>query len=290
MLGLGDSIYQRGFLRHFPGAYVVTPWPEIYAGLGLKCLRADTDLRTHSKNAARSDHPWAKPPRRPTDLRLGYGRAELATGSIISTMRRQTGGVIPHFDLPDFGLPPIRGCQPVAIVRPVTIRREWVNLARAPDPRYVAAAALELKRRGFYVVSIADLQDHEEWLVGDAPVADVTFHRGELSVTEMLAATKHAAVVVGGVGWIVPACIAARTPLYVVLGGNGAHNAPGKITDGRFMDLTRIGWARPDRFCMCADSRHKCDKEISGFDRNFAVWLDGQGLFGTRGSRVSVAS
>ncbi|WP_392336177.1 hypothetical protein [Pantoea stewartii] len=49
MLGLGDSIYQRPFLRHFPGAYVRTCWPELYRGLNVKCVRSGTHLRTQEK-------------------------------------------------------------------------------------------------------------------------------------------------------------------------------------------------------------------------------------------------
>ncbi len=49
MLGLGDSIYQRPFLRHFPGAYVRTCWPELYRGLNVKCVRSGTHLRTQGE-------------------------------------------------------------------------------------------------------------------------------------------------------------------------------------------------------------------------------------------------
>lgn len=39
MHGLGDGIYQRAFLRNLPGAYVETPWPELYADLDVKPVR-----------------------------------------------------------------------------------------------------------------------------------------------------------------------------------------------------------------------------------------------------------
>ena len=205
-------------------------------------------------------------------------------------MVRRFGIGRPTFDLPDFGPSPIQTDRPVAIVRPVTARREWLNTARNPAPEYVAQAAVELRRRGFHVASVADLADGEEWLVGEAPPADTVLHQGELDVRRLLAAVRHAAVVVGGVGWIVPACIATRTPLYVVLGGQLGHNAPERITDAAAMDLSRVGWAWPARPCACSAKTHNCNKVIDGFDEQFAGWLDGQGLLGLGAQRAAVAA
>ena len=273
MYGLGDSIYQRGFVKQFPGAYLMTPWPELYADLDVKCVKPDTRLRTQAKNMVRSKMKWYPAPESAREIQISYSPCDLASGSIVTAMKDRFG-VAPVFDLPNFGKSPIRSNKPVAIVRPVTVRREWMNPARSPRPEYVNQAARILRKKGFHVVSIADIQDGQEWLVGDPPEADEYYHKGELSVTQLLAAVQNAAVVVGGVGWIVPACIAAETPLYVILGGNGGHNAPEKITDKRYMNLKRVGWATPDRFCMCSNNNHQCEKTIHGFDRQFRFWLD----------------
>lgn len=274
MYGLGDSIYQRGFVKQFPGAYLMTPWPELYADLDVKCVKPDTRLRTQAKNIVQTRARWHSAPAHGTSIQVSYGPDELRTGSIVTAMKSRFG-IVPKFDLPDFGNSPIRSNKPVAIIRPVTVRREWMNPARSPKPEYVNQAARILRQRGFYVVSIADIQQGQEWLVGDPPEADEYYHKGELSLTQLLAAIQGAAVVVGGVGWIVPACIAAGTPLYVILGGNGGHNAPEKITDKRYMNLKRVGWAKPERFCMCSNNNHQCEKTINGFDRKFTFWLDG---------------
>lgn len=272
MYGLGDGIYQRGFVKKFPGAYIITPWPELYSDLDVKCVKPDTRLRTQAKNVSKTKIQWHGVPRSVNVKQISYGHREFESGSIVSAMRN-CFRVDPDFDLPDFGESPIKSDKPVAIVRPVTIRREWLNSARAPDPKYVNEAAKILKAKGFHVVSIADLQDGQEWLVGDAPEADEYYHNGELSVTQLLAAVQNAAVVVGGVGWIVPACIASGTPLYVVLGGNGMHNAPEKITDSEHMDLSKVGWAKPVNFCMCHNNKHECEKTINGFNHQFRKWL-----------------
>lgn len=288
MFGLGDSIYQRAFLKNMPGAYIVTPWPELYADLDVKPVRPQTRLRTQAKNAARTRIRWHTPPADVTRVRIGYGSRDLATGSILDAMRRQFGSDPGRFDLPR-EKSPLRVNRPVAIVRPVTERAEWHNSARNPLPEYVTCAARELKRRGYYVVSVADLEPGKEWLVGQPPPADMTLHAGQWTVRQLLGAVQGADVVVGGVGWIVPACIAAGTPLYVIHGGQGGHNHRSKIT-APWMDLTKVGWAEPATMCMCTDMRHNCNKEIHGFDAGFRAWLDGQGLFGSGMPRTRLAA
>ena len=43
--------------------------------------------------------------------------------------------------------------------------------------------------------------------------------RGESTVNQLMAMVRDAAVVVGGVGWIVPAAIAMKTAAFIVLAG-----------------------------------------------------------------------
>lgn len=205
------------------------------------------------------------------EIRIGYGAAALAQGSIINAMRQQFNVASPLFNLPDFGQSPVRSRRPIALIRPVTVRREWLNQARNPEPAYIAQAARVL-RKHFFVVSVADLADGEEWLIGEPPEADLILHNGELSVTQILALADKASVALGGVGWIVPAAICYGTPLYVVQGGCGGHNASHIITDPS-MNLRRVGWAQPDNYCMCNKMAHGCSKRISHFEENFTRWL-----------------
>jgi hypothetical protein len=78
-------------------------------------------------------------------------------------------------------------------------------------------------------------------------------------------------VVIGGVGWIVPAGMALRSKTFVVLGGHGGHNAPEKVTDPR-LDLSRIGFAMPEAFCQCTNMLHDCDKRIADPIGQFRRW------------------
>src|SRR5690606_99838 len=133
MYGLGDCLFERGFIRNLPGSYLTTPWPELFSDLDVKCVRPSTSLRTQRKNIRASGYRWHFATRCARTVRISYSPADLANGSIVTAMMAHFG-VEPTFDLPDFGPSPIRCNKPVAIVRPVTVRREWMNPARSPKP------------------------------------------------------------------------------------------------------------------------------------------------------------
>lgn len=67
--------------------------------------------------------------------------------------------------------------------------------------------------------------------------------------------------------------IAYKTPVFVVAGGRGAHNAP-EIVTAPEMDLRRVGWAIPENYCRCHEWNHQCDKRIVNFDSKFEAWLN----------------
>lgn len=266
MKGLGDNIYQRAFLKglKYP-VWLETPWPELYRDLPtVKLVRPDTKLRTQAKNIRRHSS-WEQAPRGRV-IQVAYGRE-----GIIPGMAAKFGRAPGEFDLPDFGPPPVAGRY--VVVRPVTVREEWRADTRNPLPEYIAQAAAEMRRRGFRVISVADLEPGKEWALDPLPAADLQFHAGELPVEQLLALVQGAAAVIGGIGWIVPACIAAKIPAWIVCGGQGGFNAPELITHPA-MDLSRIAFAVPDNFCRCTQKQHDCDKRIADYDQRFAAWAD----------------
>lgn len=270
MKGLGDCIYSRAFIKTLArdaDVYYETPWPELVDDVPrVRFVRAVTPLRTQAKNMARQAATrWTPLPSR-IDRRLtvGYGSAQLRAGSILQAMEQQFGVPPSGWDLPAFAR--WDSDRPIAVVRPVTERKEWLNAGRWPKPEYIAAVADELMAT-HRVISVGDVVDGVEWFVGEPPPAHERYHAGELDVTALLGLVQSADVVVGGVGWIVPACIASRVPLFCLLGGNGMHNDPSRITTGG-MELGRIRFARPDRYCMCENLGRSnrpvcCDKTIS---------------------------
>lgn len=287
MKGLGDGIFQRPFIRAESErrlVYLETPWPELYADLpNVFPVRSTTTLRTQAKNVARQDATvWNEPPRHADRVVMGYGTRELARGSIVDALAAKLPlrGAPFIFDLP----PPRPSCFPGAggpyvVVRPVTVRREWCNPARNPDPFALAKVAAWLQEEGYRVVLVADLAEGAEVTVGPLPPHDEAFLSGELDVVDLMALVRGAAAVVGGVGWIVPMSIAAETPLFVVQGGQLGHNGPDKITDRR-MNLTRVGWAKPRYPCGCEKMNHLCRKDLADLRGDFDEWTERSGLTG----------
>lgn len=275
--GLGDNCYLRPFVRAAAKRFdlwLETPWPELYADIGIRFVRGERKLRTQLANMAlQPDACWSRPPTM-REIKIGYG-GEIAATSIIRALERQWLRLQVKFDpalfdLPDLGSSPIKSERSIAVIRPVTVRKEWRNEARNPRPEYVHAIAAELMATHTVVV-IADIEPSQEWMIGELPPAHHHFIRGELPVCKLLALVRDADVVVGGVGWIVPAGIALKVKTFVVLGGHGGHNAPVKITDPR-LDLSRIGFAIPEGFCRCTNMLHNCDKTIADPVGQFARW------------------
>ena len=279
--GLGDSIYVRPFIAATAqrrDVYYETPWPELFHDLPLRLVRGQRRLRTQMRNLARTrQEQWFRPPDDARTIRLGYGVLEVANGNVATAMEIKLpplNKLNPVWDLPELGKCPFdTGGAPLAIIRPVMRRIEWDNEARNPYPQYVDEIAGDLKARGFATVVIADLKHGYEWIEGGRlPPHNVALTNGELSVRQLLAAVRDAAVVVGPVGWIVPAAIALHTRAFIILGGNGGMNAPEKIIDPR-MDAKRIGFATPERFCLCTDMRHRCDKRIPDLGQQWQSWM-----------------
>lgn len=253
--------------------WLSTPWPELYADLDVRFVRTGTSLRTQAQNEARQPPDrWSRPPDGCERVRVAYGHAELAArGGIVRAMERQVplGDTPFRFDLPPLPASPVASARPIAVVRPVTVRTEWRNEARNPDPAHVAWLAREL-RKSHTVVAVAHLARGQEWAL-DIPPHDIGFLNGELDVMQLLALVAAADVVVGGVGWIVPAAIAAKVNAFIVLGGQLGHNGPDVITDPR-MDLERIGWAKPRGWCRCTNMRHRCPKLIPDLPEQWRAW------------------
>lgn len=294
MLGLGDNIYQRAFVKALARTsgddiLLTTPWPELYDDIpGVQFEAPATTLRTQLKNVRRQDPArWVRRrPRVSRTIRNSYHAALRRGGNMITGMEIAFGLPPDEFDLPPLE-PSFRG-SPYAVIRPVTVRAEWLNTARNPLPEYVAHCAADLMRSHF-VLRVADLEDGRERLEGDAPPAHCLFDQGELDTLTLLACIASADVVVGGAGWIVPACIATATPLFCILGGQGMLNAPEKLTDKR-MRLRDVHFATPDRFCRCDDARHACDKRISNLAEQWAAFRRERGGATARAGSADMAA
>lgn len=264
MMGLGDNLFERPFIKALPKpVYLSTPWPFIFHDIpGVHFIRPQTNLRTQAKNIARHSS-WLMPPAKQPARHIRYGTEGIIPGMIASF------GVMPGaFDLPP--LPPSPEKGKYVVVRPATVRSEWRADTRNPDPGYIGLAALEAAKRGYLVISVADLVEGVEWMVGFPPVADREYHKGELPVEQLLSLVANASAVIGGIGWLVPAALSAKVPAWIICGGQGGFNAPELICPAE----STITFAVPDNFCRCKIKQHNCDKRISNYDSKLATWAD----------------
>ena len=276
MQGLGDNIYQRAFIKSLVKQTPVvleTPWPELYTDLpNLSMIKPHTRLRTQAKNAAAADKSlWSKP-HYGNSIQISY-----SSNGIMRCMREKFNIDSSTFDLPDFEFPMRRlkgiNSAKYAVIRPATVRKEWMAASRNPKPEYLAECAQILLDNGFDVISVADLEDGAEWALDPLPPATIRLHKGELSIKELLGLVQHSKMVVGGIGWLTPAAIAYKVPAWFVFGGFGAYNAPENLFDAGRMDLSKVGYALPDNFCHCRDGQHNCKKEIKDHAKKFTEWL-----------------
>lgn len=284
MQGIGDQIYARPFIKILAKknqVYLDSVLPDLYSDIpNVKFLDPGVPkYRTQEKGYySRTINFTPSPSSFDRTITCHYGRDELKKHGIVSHLEHvfefDLGSDPISFDLPtwndaaavvDFS---VKTDKKIAIIRPVTIRKEWFCSSRAPDPNYINWCARMLMDAGYYVVSIADCVDGEEWIDGDIPPAHQHFHKGELGIYGTLTLIKRAKIVVGGSGFIIPATVSAKTNLFVIFGGRGEYDNPHKVFDLR-MNMKKIGWAVPDNFCRCNKMEHDCDKTIKNLDDRF---------------------
>lgn len=294
--GLGDSIFARPFVREAAKLYDVfleTPWPELFEDLPVHFVRIERKLRTQMKNIDRQKADrWSAPPADALYISPGYnGKSFEAGANIVQSLEYKYHSVgvelpaSPDWDLPDTGRCPVTNTRgrPIAFVRPVTARREWRNTARNPHPSYVSWVTDKLRRTHF-IVTVVDVNTKDEWYEGTPPRADLAIN-GDYNVSQLIALMRHSDIVVGGVGFIVPMSIALKRRAFVLLGGHGGHNHPRLITDPR-MDTSRLTFAMPERFCLCTNMSHACNKTMSSLPQQWEAFVKSSGLGSTRASLV----
>lgn len=279
--GLGDTIYLRPSIRALAKRhelYIATPWPELLEDLDVRFVRPVNQYRCQTENAAdQDDGRWEEIPAGAIRLepRVQWRSSMSVPAGIADSLGLDVETLT--YDLPPFTVPSHAAIGAYAVVRPAVVRKEWENPARNPDPRYVAATAAELQERGLKVVSVAHLKAGEEWALDPLPPADVVLHAGELNVGALMGLVRGASVVVGGPGWIVPACVAYGTRCLMIGGGQGHYNRPQKLVPA--WKQHRMGWILPDDYCRdCHDPDHDCPKEITRFEEKLEAALQELGL------------
>lgn len=295
MEGVGDCIYQRPFIKQLIGmgheVYIRVYLHDLYSDIvGLKFLKPKKDYTYRTQEKQRNQQSkiqYAVEPKEFDEIvKPLYSGKDLVHDSIIYTMFHKFGiepnnkleWTLPYFEThknPEYqNIKKIiyDSGKPLAIMRPSTIRKEWEVYTRSPDPTYLFWVSHVLHEMGYFVISIADANGTDEWIEQPEPYADMKLHDGELGIYGTLDLMRGASVVVGGSGFIVPACVSLGVPLFVLFGGRGAYDSPYKIFHAS-MDLRKVGWALPRNFCRCTLNKHNCDKSIPDLDDKFMTFM-----------------
>lgn len=274
MHGIGDNINQRCFIKALVEKgheiWLKTPLPEIYVDIpNMHFVQANSPLRTQRKSEQLSSVRFEPEPPGIPRRRIFYGNSDLQQGSIFNAMAKQFGTRPVRLDLPHYSPAAIRtpDGKPVAVIRPTTERKEWHNASRGPLNQYIDDVSRILAIRGFHVISVADLQEGEEWIPDGEPFAHQKFHHGQLTIWQMLALVERADIVLTGPCVIMHAALAYQRPMICLAGGNGGNNHHLKVTDPRCMDLSRALFVYPDNYCRCQEMIHDCDKTITGLPK-----------------------
>lgn len=285
MDGIGDNIYLRPHIKELAKQNTVileTVLPEMYSDIpNVKFVEAISQYRTQKKVVTKGINFVKRPDGEP--IAPFYTGKDLLTSNVTSSFARQLGVPVDskfEWTLPDFSQHykdknhSVPEDKKIAVIRPPTLRREWLVRTRNPNPLYIAWAAGVLRDYGYHVISIADLEKNKEWLHGNSEfTADEKLHSGELGIYGTLELLQRADIIVGGSGFILPAGASTKkAKLFTIFGGRMAYDNPQKLFHPT-MDMSRIGWSVPDFPCRCTLDEHDCNKTISNLDSDFLKFL-----------------
>ncbi len=277
MHGLGDNLHQRAVVRHLLAQGhelgLVTPWPQVYYDLPVRCYFPADSLRTQKANMA------------------GVTGVEKVTPAIEKSYEakkriwytaqgvRKTGGFLPAmFDYlcerdynSDFSFPSPALWKyaaagkiawravgrPVLFYRPLVARAEWPGCDNRNPDKDIYAQLINRIRDRFFVVSVADLKPDIEWITSEPVHADLTFHAGELSFELIAGLMLISSLVFCSPGFALVMAQAIGTPAVCVFGGrenSSAYSIGAQMTPTLGID--------PINPCLCFDHLHNCDKWI----------------------------
>ncbi|AEH88191.1 methyltransferase domain-containing protein [Mesorhizobium opportunistum] len=295
MYGMGDCIHERAVVRELMKTNDVelqTYYTSMFHDLeaeGLRVTMVDRpNLPPRIRDAGNAAQPvsraQAAPAKlRPHDIKIGYDHAQTKRhGTLLDGMFGSVGMQVP--ERPDFSLPvkpewrdrarklvqeavnaeganreakESSMAKPWMIYRPIVINATWPCPSRSPDPEAYAALYRSIKDR-FFTVSVCDLTQKGEEIVGEEQDADLKLHRGEADFETLAGLFAEAALVFGNAGFTPIMAQAVGTPNICVYGGNESY----RFTNVCGAHLAPTLPIEPVKPCECFDRHHKCDKTI----------------------------
>jgi hypothetical protein len=276
MYGIGDNLHQRAVLRELMRpreVWLDTFYSSMYHDLvaqGLKLRLLSRGLKPRITDAG--DFSIVRLPASAERRKINYDKAGITRyGSILGAQYASVNLRMP--ERPDFSLPVrdewrrgarqliggwSRAGKPLMVYRPIVLNKTWECPSRSPDPQAYDALYRSIRDR-FFVVSIADLKDGEEWIVGPRADVDIELHHGELDFETMTGLFAEADLVFGNAGFAPVLAQAVGTPNIVIYGGNESY----RITNRVGAHLAPTLGIDVDNPCECRNQRHQCDKTIT---------------------------
>ena len=274
--GFGDSLFQRVVIKYlsqyFKTIYVHTPCPDLFWDIpNLKFVKEGHKwLRTQEKSAKLSRGKISPLPKGLKRTAYSYCPVRQLKKCSAYIIRTKLNIDVDDFDF-TFPLRPIwiskatklvngfdMGNKKLCIIRPPTNRSEWDYPTRNPHPEYYQMLIDKYKDEYFYV-SIADIEDNVEWLVGDLKGIDAKFHKGELSLSTIFGLMKISSMMICYPAFFMLAGIATRSKTFTIWGG--CSHPAASLEES--MGLWNFSYAAPDPACNCFLAEHDCNKEIS---------------------------
>jgi ADP-heptose:LPS heptosyltransferase len=243
MHGLGDNLHERAIVRELMREHEVwlkTSWPQIFWDMPqLHLLPLKSPLAWMAKNEIRTAALYGRDPA-PIGSRIvsnGY-LSRMRPGNRVSVLQTMADVCGVPLGAGDFRLPiapewtakadallaRLNPSKPLMIYRPLIalrgLNRESARAKLARNPDFAAYHALvsRIRHRSF-VVSLADLNDGVEELVGPQIEPDVAYHNGELDLETMAALTAKAELVFASPCFLTVLAQAVSAPLVCIFGG-----------------------------------------------------------------------
>lgn len=279
MQGLGDAFAARPAINELAKGNelsIETPWPQLFTGVqGAELVKPEpSPLRAQQRNV---DEWWPKKERAGLRGRAPDRLVQLAYtfGPERDSIPEQLAaccGVSPKWDR--FGAPsPRPAFTRLGLFRQATLRTEYYNVARNPDPLAIPTIVQLLSKHvdwlhinDLWADGEAEIRSREggfvsgrgEVLDGPPYTAAAMACRGEFSLVTLLDLVERAACIVAPMSWLAWAGAAMGVPTLVVMGGY----APAEKIFGpcRPRNLVVL---EPKPFCACYNQRHTCEKYLS---------------------------
>lgn len=294
--GMGDQIYLRPFLREwakkfevwvdssFPELFHDIPQVRVYQLGGTMGNTESLFLRYHKECEGKHKLPFA-----PVDYSIKefvtYSMNDLRSGKTI--LESFNKFVVPEpFD---FSLKVKDEWESEArklltdgvhagnylILKAPTLRKEWMCSSRSPRMDYYWPLVEKARKEGYKIVSMAYLQDGEEWFDGEFrdDLVDIKLH-GFLPLGTIIGLFSLSAGVISFPSFALPLCMAIQKKLFLIYGGYVPHK---HLVDKR-VNHKNIYAVEPSPFCFCMDENHNCKKDIneSSISRKFERFLLGR--------------